>query len=131
MKVFNLTDVSTKKLEQHHATSQLYVISGTSISPGDTATFPDADRPIITRETEHLVKIGAIALDKIPEEYLKKKTAQAAPPKVTAPVAAAPSTPPPAQAKPATTPPPAVAASAAPSASTAPPAEEGRTKKKG
>lgn len=73
MKVFNLTDVKTKKLEQHHALDQVYVINGASIPPGGSISVDDAKRPVVARDTLHLVGIGAVALDKLPEEYVKQK----------------------------------------------------------
>jgi hypothetical protein len=73
MKVFNITDVETKKLKQHHALKQTYVISEKEIAPGGSAEYDETVRSIVMSECVHLVGIGALVIDELPEEYRKKK----------------------------------------------------------
>lgn len=92
MKIFNLTDVTTKTLQQRHAVGQTYVIGGKPIAPGASVEYPEGSRLVLTRESAHLTNIGALAIDKLPDEYLKAKPSANAP-KAAAPVEAASPTP--------------------------------------
>lgn len=91
MKVYNITDVSTPLLAQRHMKSQTFVIHGKAIKPGESQAYDQRDAPIVARATNHLVKAGALVIDKLPTSYLQAKAA-AAPAAVPA-VPATPATP--------------------------------------
>ena len=85
MKIFNLTDVETPALKQRHMVNQSLVVHGKPIEPGASVDFPlPEDRPIVARAVQHLLKAGAVAVDKLPDAYVKAKAAVASANKTTA-----------------------------------------------
>ena len=71
MKVFNLTDVPTEALVTHQLRSQTLVVGKAIVSPGQMAEVEDG--PHFRRKLEHLVQVGALALDKLPAVYVAQK----------------------------------------------------------
>ncbi len=82
MKIVNLTDIPTAKLEQHKLVAQCFEVDGKLVAPGTSVEVRGsiADHPRL----RHLLQVGAAATDDaIPKEYLKAKAiavAQPAPP---------------------------------------------------
>jgi hypothetical protein len=93
MKVFNLTDVETPALVQRGLMRQTFAVGGTLVTPGDGIEVPLEARAVVAHGIEHLVEVGALAIDEPPATYLAHKApAHAGPP----PAAEAPVPPPPA-----------------------------------
>jgi hypothetical protein len=79
MKVFNLTDVETPLLAQHGFVRQTFVVRDKLIAPGEHADVQNDY--LAERALEHLVPIGAAAVDELPAAYvLAKSRAAPAPP---------------------------------------------------
>lgn len=94
MKVFNLTDVSTKQLLQHQLVGHTVAVSNKLLGPGDMAVVEDNRSEMVRDGVAKLVSMGVLAIDKLPPAYVLAKAEQqkAGPPP--APPAGKPSTPP-------------------------------------
>jgi hypothetical protein len=71
MKVFNLTDISTKALRTHRLERQTLVVGKAVIAPG--ASDDVEDTPHMRRKLEHFLSAGAVAIDVLPPEYVSAK----------------------------------------------------------
>lgn len=71
LKVFNLTDISTPKLEQFKLVDQHVVVGRSLLAPGESAEVPD---DTITRAgLQHYVEVGAVAVGSVPPSYAVAK----------------------------------------------------------
>jgi len=95
MKVFNLTDVSTKQLEQHKLVGHTVVVANKLLGPGDMVEVQENRTQMIRDGIDKLVGMGVLAVDKLPPTYQVAKSKQPAPaPAKPEPVAPTPSKPP-------------------------------------
>lgn len=69
MRVFNLTDVSTPALEQYGLVGQHIAVSGRMVNPGEYADVEDT--PTSRDNLSHLLRVGAVAIDKLPPPYVQ------------------------------------------------------------
>jgi len=69
MKIFNISDVSTSSLVKHGLVSQTFSIGGQLLKPGMYVIVDDSKKKIIGAQVRHLLKFGAIAIDKPPASY--------------------------------------------------------------
>lgn len=87
MKVFNLTDVPTSKLQTHGMVGQTIVVGSALLGPGAYAEIVDEKH--VREGADFLVSIGAVAFDKLPTEYVVARNSPSTPPVVYPPVAEA------------------------------------------
>lgn len=71
MKVFNLTDIPTKSLEQYGLVNQHIVVGRALLSPGESVAV--ADNAITRNGLQHYVSVGAVAVDSLPPSYVIQK----------------------------------------------------------
>ena len=71
MRIYNLTDVETPTLRQYGFVDQRFVVARALIAPGESAEVPD--EPIARMALEHLVAVGAAAIDELPPAYVVAK----------------------------------------------------------
>jgi hypothetical protein len=91
MKVFNLTDVETLLLVQHGFVRQTFIVRDKLIAPGEHAEVQNDY--LAERALEHLLPIGAAAVDELPPAYVLAKS-RALPPTPTGEPSAEPEAPP-------------------------------------
>lgn len=73
MKVFNLTDVPTKVLEQHGLVSKHIAVGTRMADPGEYVEVEDT--PTRRADLAHLVTVGALSIDSVPPAYTKARGA--------------------------------------------------------
>jgi hypothetical protein len=91
MKVFNLTDVETRSLRQHKLLKQSVLVAGKLIAPGESVELTEPVAGHDHTAMKHPLSVQALAVDSLPDGYLKAGSKSATP----APVAIAPEFPPP------------------------------------
>src|SRR5665213_1778445 len=74
VKVYNLTDVSTKNLEQRKCVNQHIAIGNRMCEPGQFVEVTDSAS--LRADLKHLVAIGALAIDALPPPYRAARAAQ-------------------------------------------------------
>jgi len=72
VRVFNLTDVSTKVLEQQGLLNQHFAVGGRMVVPGEYIDVEDANG-VIRGHLVHLLTVGAVSVDCVPPAYAKAK----------------------------------------------------------
>lgn len=72
MRVFNLTDIPTKVLEQQRLVEQHIAIGRRMSIPGE---YVDVEDPagILRAKLTHLLTVGAVSIDQVPPAYAKAK----------------------------------------------------------
>lgn len=72
MRVFNLTDVPTKVLEQQRLVGQHIAVGRRMSVPGE---YVDVEDPsgILQSKLTHLLTVGAVSIDRVPPAYAKAK----------------------------------------------------------
>lgn len=76
MRVFNLTDVPTKVLEQRGLTQQHIAVARRMVDPGEFIEVADS---ATTRDgLAYLLQVGAVSIDTLPPAYLRARQAQQA-----------------------------------------------------
>lgn len=74
MRVFNLTDVPTKVLEQRGLTQQHIAVARRMVDPGEFIEVADS---ATTRDgLAYLLQVGAVSIDTLPPAYLRARQAQ-------------------------------------------------------
>jgi hypothetical protein len=71
IEVFNLTDVPTESLKAYGLLSQQIVVGEDLVGPGASVKVPD--EASTRAKLQHLLSVGAVALDKLPPEYVVAK----------------------------------------------------------
>lgn len=71
MRIFNLTDVSTKVLTQYGIATSSIAVGRHLVDPGEMVDVPED--PLTLMHLEHFIKIGALAVDSIPPAYILAK----------------------------------------------------------
>ena len=71
MKVFNLTDIPTDKLERLGLVKRTFVVACQVIEPGDSVEVDD--NASVRASIKSQLDAGAVAVDELPEEYLLMK----------------------------------------------------------
>jgi|ERR1700722_2984848 len=75
MKVFNLTDVSTPKLQQFSLVNHTFVVASALLAPGASEEIEPKKLVLIRNGLQHLVSVGALAVgDQPPAAYLLAKS---------------------------------------------------------
>jgi hypothetical protein len=75
MRVFNLTDVSTKQLVQHRLVNQTFELAGKLVAPGEAV---EVEGGVVSHPNlRHLLQVGAAATDDLPKAYIKAKAVPA------------------------------------------------------
>jgi hypothetical protein len=69
MRIFNLTDVSTKTLKNHGLVNQTFSIGGQDVAPGSSVVVDSSNGPLVAKQIAHLLRFGAVSLDKAPANY--------------------------------------------------------------
>lgn len=67
MKVFNLTDIPTKVLEQRGLVKKTIVVGRELVNPGESTEIEDTPRN--RGRLQDLLRFGAVAIDKLPPTY--------------------------------------------------------------
>jgi len=76
MKLFNLTDVPTKRLDNANLTEQSFFINGELLKPGESMEVTKSLGELHYDGLEHLAQVGAVFLgDEPPAEYTASKGA--------------------------------------------------------
>lgn len=75
MRVFNLTDEETPELKRRRMFNQTYVVAGKAIKPGGFEDVPNT--PVVLKQIEHLIDLGALCLTQVPDSYLEAKKVDA------------------------------------------------------
>ena len=70
-KVFNLTDVSTPTLVQYGLVGQTIVVGNRTCAPGQFVDVPKT--PDLLVVLEHLLRVGAVAVDQLPPPYQRAR----------------------------------------------------------
>lgn len=71
IEVFNLTDVATESLKAYGLLNQQIVVGEDLVAPGSSVKVPDE---VHTRaKLQHLLSVGAVAIDKLPPAYVVAK----------------------------------------------------------
>jgi hypothetical protein len=73
VKLFNLTDVSTKSLVQNKLVGHTFAVGAALIAPGDSADVPEDLRARLLPEIQKLITLGAIAMNTLPPAYVAAK----------------------------------------------------------
>lgn len=73
MKIFNITNntapAALRELTRHQMVNQSFSIGGQMVAPGAVITLDDVKRGVVSKQIAHLVKFGAISIDKLPKGY--------------------------------------------------------------
>lgn len=73
MKIFNITNntapAALRELTRHQMVNQSFSIGGQMVTPGNVITLDDVKRGVVSKQIAHLVKFGAISIDKLPKGY--------------------------------------------------------------
>lgn len=78
MRVFNLTDIPTKVLEQRGLLGQSIAVARRMVNPGE---FVEVEDLATTRDgLQYLLQVGALSIDVLPPVYLKARQVQQADP---------------------------------------------------
>lgn len=79
MKVCNLTDVSTPKLEQHKLVKHSISVAGRLLAPGESTDVPDDQLDGIRKGVQALITAGALSIGpQPPASYLLARDAKKA-----------------------------------------------------
>lgn len=71
MRVYNLTDVKTLALETSGLLNQTIVVGTELVAPGGSVEVEDTGHR--RNQLQHLMKVGALALDQLPAWYVAGK----------------------------------------------------------
>jgi hypothetical protein len=81
MKIFNISDVETKKLKQRGLVLHTVVVGKQLLSPGDSVEISAEEAKAFTAGIEELVELGVLAIDMTPKGYAQAEKAKPAPAK--------------------------------------------------
>ena len=79
MKVFNLTDIETPLLKQHKMVNQTLAVGRALLAPGGSADVDETQADGVRAGMQHLVRIGALAVNNAPPQYVKSRELAAQP----------------------------------------------------
>lgn len=72
MRIFNLTDVSTRVLEQQKLLNQHFAVGGHMVVPGEYVDVEDVNGTL-RGNLVHLLTVGAVSIDNVPPAYAAAK----------------------------------------------------------
>jgi hypothetical protein len=73
VKVYNLTDVETPTLKQYGLVRATVVVGAQSVAPGASVVVEPKHELAARHHLEHLLSVGAVAIDEVPEKYVSAK----------------------------------------------------------
>jgi len=71
IRIFNLTDVTTEKLEQHKLVNQTIVVGRVLVPPGGMAEAENDG--MLQYQLRHFISVGALAVGTLPPAYVLAK----------------------------------------------------------
>lgn len=82
IRIFNLTDVETVVLKQHHLVNVTFAVGCLILAPGEMGVV--GDDPMVRAHLLHYVTVGAAAVNSLPSSYAlaKERTKKPKKPKV-------------------------------------------------